>query len=144
MGCVENKFNILAEEEQESNTKNDGDDLTATSHFTSRGPRVCIIRFKKFTMSGRTKEGLDEERKKKKKTGNVKEVEQQPKGIYRRYKRPFNKKGSKKHRKQSKSNRTIRKHFLQTQQIKVDFMFINPEFLTVWAFTTSNIPFYND
>ena len=130
--CVANKFNILAKEEEEeekeeSNTKNDADDLPGNSHFTSRGPRVCIIRFKKFTMSGRTKEGLDDDRKKTKKTGNEKEVEEPSKRIYRRCKRLFKKKGSKNHRKQPKSSRTIRKKFFQTQQIKVDFMYHQPK-----------------
>ena len=94
------------------------DDLTENLQSTSRGPRVCIIRFKKFTMSGRTKEGLDDDRKKKKKTGNKKEEEQPFNRIHRRFEMRFNKKNSK-YRKQSKSNRTIRKKFFQTQQIKV-------------------------
>ena len=124
-GCVANKFNILAEEEDEedeSNTKNDADDLRGNSQITSRGPRVCIIRFKKFTMSGRTKEGLDDDRKKKKNTGSAKGVEQPSKRIYQRPGRHFIKKGSKKNRKVSKSNRAIRKKFFQTQQIKVAFI----------------------
>ena len=120
MGCVQNKFNILAKEEQESNAKNELDDPTGNPHFTSSGPRVCIIRFKKFTMSGRTKEGLDNDRNKKKKTGNEKEVKHPSKRIHcSSGRRTFAKKGSKKNRKQSKSHRTIRKKYFQTSRFKV-------------------------
>ena len=117
-GFVQNKFDILAPVDQESNTTHEPDDLLGDLRNNSRGPRVCIIRFKKFTMSGRTKEGLDNDRKKKKETKDKKREEQPTTRINWRGERR-----SKKQRKPSKSNRIKRKKFVQTQKIKVDSMY---------------------
>ena len=72
---VQNKFDVLPTTEQETNFNYDQDDVQDISCKLSKGPTVCIIKYKKFTMSGRTKEGLDEERKKKKKIENKQEGE---------------------------------------------------------------------
>ena len=57
---------------------------------------MCIIKYKKFSMSGRTKEGLDEERKKKKKVERPQEGKNPSKRTHRTFKKKsFHKKGSK-------------------------------------------------
>ena len=72
-------------------------------------------------MSGRTKEGLDEERKKKKKIENKQEGENPSKRAqWPRKKKSFHKKGSKAQKKSSKNIRTMRKRFFQTEQIQVE------------------------
>ena len=71
-------------------------------------------------MSGRTKEGLDEERKTKKRIEDKKEGKHPPKRAHwPSKKKSFHKKGSKKQKKSSKHIRTMRKRFFQAEQIKV-------------------------
>ena len=116
---VQNKFDVLPTTEQETNSNHD-DDGQDPSCKLSRGPAVCIIKYKKFTMSGRTKEGLDEERKTKKRIENKKERKHPSKmAHWPRKKKSFHTKGSKKQKKYSKHNRTVRKRFFQAEQIKV-------------------------
>ena len=96
------------------------DDAQDISCKLSRGPTVCIVKYKKFTMSGRTKEGLDEERKTKKRIETKKEGKHPSKRAHwPRKKKSFLKKGSKKQKKSSEHNRTMRKRFFQAEQIKV-------------------------
>ena len=67
-------------------------------------------------MSGRTKEGLDNDRKQKRK---VAQKEDALKKTTRTYQRPVIKRCSKKNKKRTKSNKTMRKRFF----IKVDFQY---------------------
>ena len=116
---VQNKFDVLPTTKQETNCNHD-DDVQDISCKLSKGPTVCIIKYKKFTMSGRTKEGLDEERKTKKKNEIKQEGKHTSKRAYwPRTKKSFHKKGSKKQKKSSKNNRTMRKRYFQAEQIKV-------------------------
>ena len=118
---VRNKFDVLPTTEQELNSGiNDQGDVQDISCKLSRGPTVCIIKYKKFTMSGRTKEGLDEERKRKKKVERTQEGERPSKRTPRTFKKKsFHKKGSKMHKKCPKNNRIMRKRFFQAEQKKV-------------------------
>ena len=116
---VQNKFDVLPITEQEtiSNYDDDAQDIFCK---LSRRPTVCIVKYKKFTMLGRTKQGLDEERKTKKRIENKKEGKHPSKRAHwPRKKKSFHKKGPKKQKKSSKHNRTMRKRFFQAEQIKV-------------------------
>ena len=113
---VENKFGVLPTTVQETISNH----IQDISCKLSRGPTVCIVKYKKFTMSGRTKEGLDEERKTKKRIEDKKEGKHPPKRAHwPSKKKSFHKKGSKKQKKSSKHIRTMRKRFFQAEQIKV-------------------------
>ena len=63
-------------------------------------------------MSGRTKEGLDNERKQKRKTAHEEETMKTPNRKYKRSgRRSGFRRGTKRNKKQSKSNKTTRKNF---------------------------------
>ena len=103
---VENQFKVLEEAEKKADSNDILDNQPPSSErLPSRGPTVCVIRLKKFTMSGRTKEGRDDDRRKKKDTSSKADVKQASKENPRHSKRGHLKKKQRKHSKQCRNAR---------------------------------------